>query len=327
MDAPVTRRTLLAGLLAGGATAALAAPSHAARTGRTVTAVASTSGLTAARLGLASPGLPWSGDAFLTTSSALGVTPASATFFLAWSGRPDFPTSPARALAQQGVVPVLTWEPWDPAAGVAQPAYGCAAIASGAHDAYVTSFAQQVRAYGGRVVIRLMHEANGSWYPWAVAVNGNSAASYVAAWRRVQGIFAKVGATNAELRFCVNTDGDPAMPRFETFFPGDRHVGSVSVDGYNWGTTQAWSRWTSFGDLVEGPVARLRTISARPVHVDETGCTELGGSKAAWIAAMDAYLASRPQLASVTWFDFAKETDWRICSSQASLDAFRSALA
>lgn len=326
MDATVTRRTLLAGLLATGATAAVAAPAHA-RASRTTGVAGSSAGLTAARLGLASPGLPWSGDAFLSTSAALGVTPASATFFLAWSGRPDFPTSPARELAQRGVVPVLTWEPWDPSAGVTQPAYALAAIAGGAHDAYITSFAQQVRAYGGRVVIRLMHEANGSWYPWAVAVNGNSAASYVAAWRRVQGIFTKVGATNAELRFCVNTDGDPAMPRFETFFPGNRYVGSVSVDGYNWGTTQPWSRWTSFGDLVDGPVARLRAITTRPVHVDETACTELGGSKAAWIAAMDAYLAAHPEIVSVTWFDFAKETDWRICSTQGSLDAFRSALA
>ena len=51
--------------------------------------------------------------------------------------------------------------------------------------------------------------------------------------------------------------------------------------------------------------------------------TEIGGDKAARITGMFAWLDQHPEVRGVTWFDFAKETDWRIESSDASLAAFR----
>lgn len=42
---------------------------------------------------------------------------------------------------------------------------------------------------------------------------------------------------------------------------------------------------------------------------------------------MFTYLARRPGIAGFTWFSHHKEADWRIDSSQASLDAFRTGLA
>lgn len=86
-----------------------------------------------------------------------------------------------------------------------------------------------------------------------------------------------------------------------SLYPGDAYVGRVGLDGYNWGTTQAWSSWQSFGDLFGPGVAELRSISTRPIHVSETGAPEVRG---------------------VTWFSFLKEADWRIDSSEASLGAW-----
>ena len=54
--------------------------------------------------------------------------------------------------------------------------------------------------------------------------------------------------------------------------------------------------------------------------------TEIGGDKAARITGMFAWLDQHPEVRGVTWFDFAKETDWRIESSDASLAAFRAGM-
>ena len=127
----IGRRTLLGGLLAGAATTAglaLMPGTAQAATGRVYR-----SGVTL-RLGLASPGLPYGGDAYLQTGATLGYSPVSATSYVAWSGGGDFPASQAAAIAASGATPVFTWEPWDPTAGVTQPLYRHSAITSGLHD-------------------------------------------------------------------------------------------------------------------------------------------------------------------------------------------------
>lgn len=154
------RRTLLRGLaglgaaaVAGRAMSGGAAEASVRSGGRTLRRS------TAVKLGLASPGLPFNGDAFLTTASTLAYRPVSGTSYVAWSLQGDFPVDQVRALAGYGSIPVITWEPWDPAAGVVQPLYRHAAIEGGLHDAYLTRWAQQIKAYGGRVVLRLMQRA------------------------------------------------------------------------------------------------------------------------------------------------------------------------
>lgn len=280
----------------------------------------------ARRIGLASPGLPSSEQAFRETSGALGIAPVSATFFMSWAGEPAFPADLVRGLARTRSVPVLTWEPWDPAGGPEQPAYRLARIAAGRHDAYLRRFARELRRYEGRVVLRLMHEPNGSWYPWAVGVNGNTPRDYVRAWRHVHGVLADAGARNVGLRFCVCSATVPGSPRWERYYPGDRFVGSVGVDAYNFGTSQGWSHWQSFRRLVAPTAERFATLSRRPLHVDETACAEQGGDKAAWVRGMFAHLRAHPEVRTATWFDFAKEADWRVLSSDRSLQAFRAAL-
>jgi hypothetical protein len=62
--------------------------------------------------------------------------------------------------------------------------------------------------------------------------------------------------------------------------------------------------------------------------VGETGSTELGGSKAQWIAQMFSTIASSyPRVHAVVWFDRVKETDWTIGSSSSALAAWQKAAA
>jgi hypothetical protein len=75
----------------------------------------------------------------------VGVPIGAYEWYQAWGSAAPFDRAGAGAAAAEGVLPVLTWEPWDLAAGVQQPTYSLARIADGSHDGYVTGFARQVR--------------------------------------------------------------------------------------------------------------------------------------------------------------------------------------
>jgi beta-mannanase len=228
-------------------------------------------------------------------------------------------------VAQLGATPVITWEPWDPSAGTAQPAYAPSRIAAGAFDAYVTAWAQQARSYGGPVVVRFAHEMNGSWYPWAAGVDGTTAAAYVAAWRHVVGIFRAQGAGNVTWQWSPNVPY-PGSATLGPLYPGDAYVDSVALDGYNWAGVTAGAPWTSFADVVTAGAQQVRALTRLPLYVAETATAEEGGAKAAWIAGMFATLEAGGTFAGFTWFDLDKEGDWRIDSDPEALAAFRDGL-
>lgn len=277
--------------------------------------------------GVAVAGAPTDLSEVATLTGGLGEAPGQVTFYSAWSLGGDFPAADAARVAATGAVPELTWEPWDPAAGVAQPAYALDRITAGDFDAYLTRWAKQVKAYGKPLVIRFAHEMNGSWYPWAEQVNGNGPGDYRAAWQHVVGIFQRAKVANVSWTFAANVPYPGSTP-LASLYPGDGYVDRVGLDGYNWGTTQPWSTWQSFGDLFGPGVAELRSITTRPVYVCETAAPEgAGGDKAAWISDMWSWLAVHPEVRGLTWFSLAKEADWRIDSSPASLAAFRAGLA
>lgn len=273
-------------------------------------------------VGVAVAGAP--GD--LTESASLaartGVRIDQLSFYVAWSSGGDFPAAAASRIAATGAVPEMTWEPWDPARGVDQPAYRLDRIAAGRHDRYLQRWARQVRAWRRPLVIRFAHEMNGTWYPWAQAVNRNGAGDYVAAWRHVVSVFRRARVTNVTWSWSANVPYPGATP-LASLYPGDRWVDRVGLDGYNWGTTQAWSSWQSFGDVFGPGVAELRALSRRPIHIGETAAPEgAGGDKAVWIADMWAWLDAHPEVRGVTWFSLLKEADWRVDSSSKALAAW-----
>lgn len=276
--------------------------------------------------GVALPGVPGDLSALSSLSSALADQPGTVMWYDAWSNKTAFPVASANAVAATGSNVAVTWEPWDPARGTVQRAYTTNRIASGAFDRYLRTYAASVRSYGKPVTIRFAHEMNGSWYPWSAGVNGNAAADYVAAFRHVHGVFAAAGVTNVTWAWVPNVPyaGSTSLA---SLYPGDAFVDEVGLDGYNWGTTQTWSAWQTFWQVFGPGVAQLQALTSRPIWLGEVGSTETGGDKAAWVADMFATLAAHPEVRGFTWFSYDKETDWRIDSSPASLDAFRAGLA
>jgi len=105
-------------------------------------------------------------------------------------------------------------------------------------------------------------------------------------------------------------------------------VDSIGLDGYNWGTSQSWGSWWQHpGEIFDATLTRVHAMTTKPVTITETASSELGGSNAAWITELFAWLDDHPEVQGLTWFDYDKETDWRVRSSQSATDAYKKALA
>jgi endoglucanase len=223
------------------------------------------------------------------------------------------------AIYNNGSTAILTWEAWD---------MSNSDVANGSRDAYITRTANAMRNYGREIWIALFHEGNGNWYPWAIgdsSVNTNS--TYIAAYRRVVDLFRNAGATNVKWIYNINCTNNGTNASYLGQYPGDSYVDYLAIDGYNWGTTQSWgSVWQSFEQIFQTPYNTLSGIN-KPIVIDEIASTEIGGNKATWISnTFNSIRSSFPRIKAVSWFNANKETDWRVNSSQAALDAFKAAL-
>ncbi|HVF76882.1 MAG TPA: glycosyl hydrolase [Solirubrobacteraceae bacterium] len=223
-----------------------------------------------------------------------------------------------------GRTPMITWEPWAPGAGTDQPRFRLSRIAAGEFDAYITTWALALKATGSPVHLRPMHEMNGDWYPWSGAVNANSPALYVQAWRRMVDIFRRLGATNVRFVWSPNNVDVPASNTMESYYPGTSYVDVLAVDGYNWGSgTPGHGGWQSFSSVFMGAYDRLKALGPQPIWIAEVGTSSDGGDKAAWIRDMFAQAGRMDRLQAIVWFNEDKERDWRAAPSPEIASAFR----
>ncbi len=319
---PAPARTLLV-------TAAIVLALIAAMTGRAPTAKSAIAGgregaSTAHRatshgqtlFGLNVPSL----QALDTSESALRARPAIIGTFADWEHAPDFPIALARSINDRGAVPLISWEPWDWDRGTDQPAYALRRILAGEHDALIDRWATGVAAYRRPVLLRFAPEMNGDWRPWSIGLNGNRASDYVATWRHVRERFARAGATNAIWVWNPIVAYDGSNPLAE-LFPGTDEVDWLAVDGYNWGSTRNWG-WQSYADIFAPTIDALHRLAPRrPLMIAETGSAP-DRRKAGWVT--DTLTSARADgVHAVVWFEFSKETDWRLSRSPAVAKAAR----
>jgi beta-mannanase len=236
---------------------------------------------------------------------------------------PNFNATAATAIANQGSTTMLAWEAEDGtlADPVNQPGYTLASINEGGHDALLTTWATEIKAWGRPFMLRFAPEMNGNWNPYSEGVNGNTAGQYVLAWRHVHDLFVANGATNVAWVWNPNIDYAGSVP-LPGLYPGDAYVDEVGLDGYNWGTSQPWSTWQTPQQVFDPTIADVRTFTPKPIILTEVASSELGGNKAQCIGEFFTWLKATPAVTSFVWFEFNKETDWRVESSSASLAAF-----
>ena len=247
----------------------------------------------ASYLGVFAKGVPASYGPLQSFTAASGVRPNIALYYSGWYER--FRSSFAVQVNDHGAVPFIQIDP----TGVSM-----AAIASGAFDTFLKSFATDVASYGARtrqgVIIGFAHEMNGYWYPWG---HGHvRPAQFVAAWRHIVNVFRQQGADNVTWLWTVNIV-DPArgIPSPAPWWPGDSYVTWVGIDGYY--LKPSWTFASLFGPTIKA----VRTLTLDPILVSETGAAPATGQPA---KIADLFTGTRAYgLLGFVWFN---ARDWRL---------------
>lgn len=253
----------------------------------------------------------WGGDEpIIAAETKIGRQFDIVHWFMSW----DHVWDPhlAEVAARNGRIPLISWEPIEA---------DMSAVAAGAYDRYIASWAEGVKAFGSLVYLRPMPEMNGDWTPW----NGDPD-TFKRAWRRMVGIFEQVEADNVRWVWSPNVTDEPATQanRMENYYPGAEYVDVLALDGYNWGTARPWTLWLTFEEVFAQGYQRLEALGDQPIWFAEVATTEEGGDKATWIREM-LVSTTFQRLGAIVWFHESKESDWRMDSSERALDAFREA--
>jgi beta-mannanase len=251
-------------------------------------------------------------DAF---AAATGYRPRTLQFSQGWAHDP-FRPEPFNAIADRGMLPIVSWEPWDytrPGRATSsgdQPAYRLGAIIDGTYDTYIRSWASGIASLPYPVVMRFAHEMNGFWYPWCEQSNANQPGQY---------IFTAAGADNVAWLWSPNVTYPGAQP-LANLYPGDAYVDWIGLSGY-YGTAGR-EAYIGFEEIFAATFSELASFSRKPIVITETGATNATGRQAEWINDMFTQLPRHPEVIGVIWFEADKEVDWRIANAPAAAAAF-----
>jgi hypothetical protein len=250
----------------------------------------------------------------------LGRPPAIWSIWSDWSGpNPRFTRHLADGLRDRGIVPMVFWSPND----YPSTDFKWLDLLAGKYDAYMRQWAQDAKDWGGNIILRFAHEADGNWFTWGVGRGGNTASQFVQAWRYVWNLFrgpGGVGATNVKFLW------SPLNPK-PAWYPGDAYTDYIGFSTFNWGLPRGWD---SMAAALNNRMNNAMAVSTKPIIVAELASSSIGGDKAKWITngyplAFDTY----PQLKSIVYFDvntLPAQVDWRLVTPPAAQAAYRNLL-
>lgn len=288
---------------------------------------------------------PFNWATFDATSAKVGVAPNLVGYFSGWDE--TFRANAVTRAWAQGRMPMMTWEsrPISDANNVLEaPAYSLPKIIGGDFDAYLHQYAKDIVATGLPLAIRLDHEMNGIWYPWAEndgqgkSINGNNVGDYVKMWRHVHDIFQQEGANDLVIWVwspnIVNNlpASHKAAGYLESLYPGDDYVDWVGLSGYLRPPYKSDNNF-SFDYTFTPSLNALRAITSRPIILAEIGASETDGHKPAWITSLFSALGKpeNDDIIGLSWFNLAVTSyvegvratnDWRVDSRADTLSAF-----
>lgn len=266
-------------------------------------------------------------------------------------GEENFPAENIGLIWRHGSIPMILWSPWARPyfEEVGPDRYNLDAILSGQWDQYIDSWADGARAFGQPLMVSLMNEMNGTWFPWSGffyikkddALIGPpnprmAAEKWKAAYRHVVDRVRARGANNIQWIFHANNFTVPSEEwnRMRNYYPGAEYVDWLGLSVYGQQVVEAG--WISFSAVMDKQFAELCQVDpSKPVMLVEWGVGEYPqcGSKADWLR--DAFQSMEqkcPRLkAAVFWHERWRNADLsfsnlRVNSSPSSLEAYRSSV-
>jgi len=258
----------------------------------------------------------------------------------------DFPMEQCQKLQELGKIPHLTWELFFPDSvdyntmPLEGTYYLMDEVLAGKHDAYIEKFATDAKQFGGKVLIRFLHEFNGNWYLWGGNKNGRENGGpekVVAVWKYVVDKFREAGADN--VKWIWNPHGpsvdasEEAWNDIANYWPGDDYVDWIGLDAYNWYPKDPWGGdrpFRDFDNCFKDVYEKCTKLGDQPIMIAEFATAEFeheGFTKKDWIEdAMSKMKNDYPRIKMFIWFHINKELDWRVNSSDEALEVFKNAM-
>lgn len=232
------------------------------------------------------------------------------------------------SLSEQGYTPMITLEVQYVQVGkhVKQP--NLYTITEGHLDEYFKRWARTIKEVKGIVLLRLMHEFNGDWYPWCIANNDKRPELYIKAYQHIWNIFRSQDALNVKFIWCPNSRSFPqeSWNYVMDAYPGDAYVDYVGLDVYNGAHGGLWRSFRR--EIAENYFLFNEYLPTKPILVCETASREREKSekgelqqKAEWIEQMsEALKTDLSKVRLVNWFDQYKA--FKINSSSEARNAY-----
>jgi hypothetical protein len=251
-------------------------------------------------------------------------------------------------IASYGAIPLLRLMPWGEPYWESdyQPDYSLQRIIEGDFDRFLSDWADEIRGYGGPVMVTFGVEMNGNWFPWSGVFQGGDKADdfgdpnkadgperYIAAYRHIVDLFRERGANNVTWYFHPNHESypDETWNSIAAYYPGDEYVDWVAISLY--GAQYADEEWFSFEELMDPVYDELVSLFPdKPLMLAEWGVGEWPqkGDKAAWYTEALTKLRSKYDRIKIAivyherWQnDDGTWSDLRVNSSPEALKAYK----
>jgi mannan endo-1,4-beta-mannosidase len=277
-------------------------------------------------------GDPHSMSPLIKRESQLHQKATIVSYFQSWAA--PFDPLAATNIWNQGALPMLSWDPYQPAgapaagdagaSGAYEPNWTLAQDLSGRYDSYIRATAKAMAALPFPIALRMAHEQNGNWFPWGIALRNpqgqlvNSAALYRKFWRHVWTIFQQERATNVIFVWSPNAPS-AVGPNLTSTYPGNKYVDWVGMSAYLYRRLN----WSYIGNALSDV---HKIAPTKPIVLTETGVGATTDN-AKGISRIASHITKQPGVAGWVYLDTAAgRTDWRFETHASTLAAMRNGL-
>jgi hypothetical protein len=191
----------------------------------------------------------------------------------------------------------------------------------------ILDWGRQLKAYRAPLYVSFNHEPD-----TVISLGSGGARDFVAAYRKVVGMWRSQGVTNARwtlVLYAYNFKRPASHPQYAPrYYPGDDVVDVIGVDAYNWYRCDPRADWREMSQLLDGFRSFAARHPAKKLMVAEYGSTEdpaRPGRKAQWIRNTAALFAQPgyEQFIGLTAWRGHGNCGFDMASSPLALDAFR----